>query len=135
MTRARLACGDVAPSRARQLTRDWCRDRALNDSVSEDMTLLAGELVADGLRLTPRSAVMELTWDNLDHARVNVEFRGVRVGPVSRLLPTMPRASVELFERLASDWGRQATPHGVRHWFVFDTESDTGQDECRSNGR
>ena len=122
MTRLHFACSAMSVVTARRLTRDWCHDRALTDTVSEEMSLLASEVVAAGLRCYPRTAVMELSWEDPEHAQVAIEFRGTRLARRGTWLPTLPRASVVLFEQFATAWGRQATPRGIRHWFVVDTE-------------
>lgn len=121
MTRVDLMCTDRAPAVARAVTRQWCRARALSVDKSEEVALLASEAVSSGLRMGPRTARLELFWEDTDLARFEAVFTGLRSGAARVPQPSSGVAEA-LLEALSVEWGKDVASTLARHWFVFDSE-------------
>lgn len=122
LTRIDLAGSPQAAEAARDVTRQWCTDRAVPIRAAARIVLLAQTATRHGLRLDPRAVALGLRW--LDADRVEMDVCSC---DCSRLDDGAARAGAEagptsaFFDAAAEEWGLHVQASDEVRWFVVDT--------------
>lgn len=124
-TRFHLLGNPTATTAARDLVREWCRDRAVPGHAADRLVVLVQAATRVALERDPRRVAVGLRWLDPDRIILDVRSRGCSSpGPVAgrhgRRSPHASPAAV-VFDVAAQGWGSRLRATESVQWFVVDT--------------
>lgn len=113
---------DLPPGRdleddATALVRRWGQDRALPAATVEDLCVLTCAALAPHGGRDPHGVCVRLQWADLDHVRVEVEWRGPVAAVTDEVRDEALRASADIMDTTAVRWG---VDQGPGLWMIVD---------------